>query len=280
MKSKSCWLFRINTTRSNNRLINSYGVTNKYGVNSKTALFIISGEKNNIGEVLCINNEVSESFGFDKSEIVGHNISKVMPPIIAEKHSQFITNYLKAEKQRKMDNVFIVPLHKLGYVVPCSFLLRVVPNLKRGLQLIGFLVKVTDISEYCQSFERNLDPDDTMMLLTDDEWKLHAFNIRAAHCFGINPVQANLKKYHTSDEKIPVAKFIADLEDPEFLKQAQCPLAVNAFINLRVIRKAMESEVEIITYNPDQENFNSLNAIIPSLENTYCNARSIDGCIR
>jgi hypothetical protein len=218
--------------------------------------------------VICINNEVSESLGFDKSEIVGHNIIKAMPPIIAEKHTQFTLNYFKAEKQRKLDNILIFPMHKLGYAIPCSFLLRIVPNLKRGVQLIGFLVKVTDFSDYYKNLEKNMDPDDLMILLTDDDWKLQCFNLRASHIFGVIPSRANLKKYHSTEEKIYIPKFIPELDDPEFVKQTQFPSISNTYINLRTINKAMESEIEIITYNPEQESFNSFNLLNPSPDNT------------
>lgn len=261
-------LRRINTARSNNRLISAYGTENKYGINNKTALFIISGEKRDVGVISCINNEVSEIFGFDKSEMIGNNISKVMPYIIAEKHSQFILNHFKAEKQRRMENMLIFPMHKHGYIIPCSFLLRIIPNLRRGLQLIGFLTKVTDLSEYCPSLEKNLDPDDAMIFLTDSNWMLHCFNIKAAHIFGIVPSLANLKKYHSSDEKVPVPQFLPELEDPEFLTQAQSPLSANIFVNIKAIRKAMESEVEFAGCSSGQENFGSFNVFTPSHE-TY-----------
>ena len=191
-----------------------------------------------------------------------------MPPIIAEKHAQFIIDNFEAEKQKVMNNVLIFPLHKFGYIIPCSFLLRIVPNLKRGVQLIGFLVKVTDFSEYYHNLEKNMDPDDLMILLTDDNWKLQCFNIRASHIFGIIPSRANLKKYHSTEDKIYVPKFIPELDDPEFIKQAQFPSVSNTFINLKAINKAMESEIEIIAYNLEQESINSINALNPSHDNT------------
>ena len=97
-----------------------YEDKSKFGNNTKTALFIISGEKTNIGEILCINNEVTELFGYDKLEMMNYNISKVMPPIISSKHSQFILNFFKSQKLSKSSDRLVFPLHKFGYIIPCE----------------------------------------------------------------------------------------------------------------------------------------------------------------
>jgi hypothetical protein len=231
--------YSINRTRSNNILRHSYVTDEKYGANSKTALFIISGEKDNLGEVLCINNEVSELLGYEKSEIVAHNISKAMPPMIGAKHGQIILNFFSAGNYTKNNDKLVLPLHKLGYLVPCSFLHRVVPNLGRGLQLIGFLSKRTDLSDICPWIERNMGADDMVIMLADDAWMLQAFNLRASRIFGVNPAQANLKKYITSEEKISLLKFIPELEDQSFLSQTCSPSVCESTLILRQFIKSL-----------------------------------------
>ncbi len=259
----------INTTTNNNRLRHSYVTDDKYGANSKTALFIISGEKDNLGEVLCINNEVSELLGYEKSEIVAHNISKTMPPMIAAKHAQIMLNFFGSGKYTTTTDKLVLPLHKLGYIIPCAFLHRVVPNLARGLQLIGFLSKITDFSDFCPLLEKNMSPDDTVLLLADDSWMLQAFNIRASRLFGINPSQANLKKYISSEEKISLYKFIPELEDTSFVSQIRAPLGSETTLNLATIHKIIESEVEILRADQNQSGLVDSNGSSGSLGKNY-----------
>lgn len=241
---------RTNRANNNLRLQNSYCKDDKFGANSRTSLFIISGVKANVGEVLCINNEVSELLGYEKNEIVGHNISKVMPPIIAEKHSDLILNSFCSGKTVSQNDRMILPLHKQGYMIPCSFLCRIVPNLQNGLQLIGFIYKIRDFSEYFPILERNITPDEVVVLLTDETWMMLAFNIRASKMFGINPLQANLKKYINSEEKISVFKLVPQLEDPAFIDKIKSNSGEEVTLNLNSIRKVIEAEIEILKMNP------------------------------
>jgi len=237
---------RINITKNNNRLRHTYAADEKYGANSKTALFIISGEKESLGEVLCINNEVSELLGFERTEIIAHNISKAMPPVIGNKHSQLILNFYSGGKYSATNDKLVLPLHKLGYLVPCAYISRVIPNLSRGLQLIGFLSRISDFSEFCSIAEKNSNPDDFIIMLADELWMLHSFNLRASRIFGVNPLQADLKKYSAAEEKILVKKMIPELEDLTFLASAKSPQSADTILNLPVIQKVIESEVELM----------------------------------
>eukprot|EP01022_Parablepharisma_sp_SALTPOND_P008802 TRINITY_DN1369_c0_g1_i1.p1 TRINITY_DN1369_c0_g1~~TRINITY_DN1369_c0_g1_i1.p1 ORF type:complete len:1592 (-),score=178.13 TRINITY_DN1369_c0_g1_i1:522-5297(-) len=235
-----------NRASNNLRIQNTHFGDDKYGANSRTALFIISGAKTNVGEVLCINNEVSELLGYEKAEIVGHNISKAMPPIIGEKHSEMVLKYLCSGKLDRSGEKMNLALHKLGYIVPCSYLHRVVPNLRRGLQLIGFMYKIHDFSEYCPIVERNISTDDVVIVLTDQNWMMQAFNIKAAKFFGIDPAQANLKKYIFGEEKIPTSKLIPQLEDPAFIQNVATSLSAEVTLDATAIRKTIDAEIEIL----------------------------------
>lgn len=220
----------------------------RYGANSKTALFIISGNKTSVGEVLCINNEVSELLGYEKSEVVGHNISKMMPPIIGQRHSEFVMDYIRSGKLCKGGtDRMILALHKLAYMIPCAYIHRVVPSLRQGLQLIGFLYKINDFSEHCPVAEHNTSPDDVVMLLTDQDWAMHAFNLKAAKLFSIDPAQANLRKYVFGEEKIMATKLIPQLEDPSFMQSVNGAMGVaEVSLDLYSIRKTVDAEIEIL----------------------------------
>ena len=66
--------------------------------------------------------------------------------------------------------------------------------------------------------------------------------------FGLNPSKTNLKKYHHSDEKIYVPKFIPNLEELESIKEDSTQSFVDVNLNLRIVQKIVESEIETIRY--------------------------------
>lgn len=252
---------------NNLRLQNVYNSDDKFGSNSRKALFVISGNKSNMGEVLCINNEVSELLGYERNEIVGHNISIVMPPCIGEKHSEMIINSFSSGKAMQTNDNMVLPLHKSGYIIPSCLIHRIVPNLQNGLQLIGFLFKIQDFSKYCSILERGIPPDDVTILLADESWKLLAFNIRASKIFGINPIQGNLRKYVWGEEKISVLKLIPELSDPNFEQKIQKHNAAEINLQLKTIRKIVESEIE--TFKNSQGNENQELDFELKIENDY-----------
>ncbi len=234
----------VSATANNLRLHNKYVSEEKFGSNSKNALFIISGQRTSLGEVLCINNEVSELLGYAKHEIVGHNISRVMTPIIARKHANFMLRYMCSGRAPPDCDRLIFPLHKLGYIVPCTYIHRVVPSIQHGLELIGFIRHVTDFSEYCPLAESNMLSEDAVLCLTDRNWLLQAFNIRAAKLFGINPALANMRRFLFSEDKPSLLKVFPQLAEADFLQAIRTNGAAEAVINPRTVQKTMEGEVE------------------------------------
>ncbi len=229
---------------NNLRLHSKYVAEEKFGSNSKNALFIISGQRASLGEVLCINNEVSELLGYEKHEILGHNIGKVMPPIIAAKHSSFMLRYMCSGRASPDNGKLIFPLNKVGCIVPCTYIHRVVPTLQHGLQLIGFLRHLADFSEYCPMMERNTASEDAVLCLADRNWRLLAFNVRAAKLFGIAPAQANMRKFLFSDEKPSLLRIFPQLAEEHFLETIKTAGGAEAVFNPKNVQKFMENEIE------------------------------------
>ena len=108
-----------NRATNNLRIQNNHFYESKLGFSDRTSLFIIRCAKDNIGNILCINTEVQELLGYEKHEILGQNISKVMPPIIGENHSEIVLSYLASGNQIQTNEKIAFALHKKGYVIPC-----------------------------------------------------------------------------------------------------------------------------------------------------------------
>ena len=52
-----------------------------------------SGNYNNIGIVTNSNNEITRILGYNKSDIIDNNVSRLMPKIIADMHEGFMVYY-------------------------------------------------------------------------------------------------------------------------------------------------------------------------------------------
>ena len=55
----------------------------------------ISGNKDTSGRILKVSNGLSKVFGFNKSEVIGHNINFLMPSIIGLRHNEFLDKFYK-----------------------------------------------------------------------------------------------------------------------------------------------------------------------------------------
>ena len=54
----------------------------------------------------------------------------------------------------KHDGELVVfALSKKGSIVPCTLMIKLVPNLRRGIQFIGFLIETDDLSSIFKSGE-------------------------------------------------------------------------------------------------------------------------------
>ncbi len=109
--------------------------------NNNTCVVTCSGNPNTLGKVLSASAELKEVLQYANTELIGHNINKIMPTIISNLHDDFIKHYFEnltnELNERKNGEVF--PLNKLGYITPCLNTLKIIPSLNEGLKIVGFL---------------------------------------------------------------------------------------------------------------------------------------------
>lgn len=204
----------------NNQRINKNYETNKdekYGANCKAAIILISGNKSNVGEVLNTNNELSEILGYDKKDIIGTNISKIMPSAIGQKHNELIKEYFhkrgSAKQSSSHDNEKVVfALHKIGCIVACTLFHKLVPNLIKGIQLIGFIFLADDLTELRMG-EEKVKADVLAIVLTDSTWAIHGFSAKFARLFHLDLNTVDIRRYLNAEEKLNIGKLIPEIED-------------------------------------------------------------------
>eukprot|EP01022_Parablepharisma_sp_SALTPOND_P008015 TRINITY_DN135076_c2_g1_i1.p1 TRINITY_DN135076_c2_g1~~TRINITY_DN135076_c2_g1_i1.p1 ORF type:complete len:1694 (-),score=130.78 TRINITY_DN135076_c2_g1_i1:1451-6472(-) len=178
-------------------------VEGKYGEDSASAVVLISGNKSNVGRILNTNHELYEMLGHEKKSVLGQNVSVFIPELIAVYHNRFIqgcfTNSLSTAFNSK--ERLVLPQHSAGYLVPCTLLTRLVPNLDKGIQFIGFLNKATLIDEFRKG-ESRVNADEVIILLLDNEMKMHGFNRRFLELLACDLNAMNIHKYLDADRKI------------------------------------------------------------------------------
>ena len=129
----------------------------KYSENTNTCVMTCSGNLRSIGVVLNTNSEITRLLQYSASELIGRNISQIMPNIIADIHNDLMMNYFTTAKETSIGKeVDIFPLNKSSYLVPCTISTKVFPNLNEGIKIVAFLRNVESHHKPAKSFEENL----------------------------------------------------------------------------------------------------------------------------
>lgn len=112
----------------------------KYSDNSSTCLITVSANINELGLVTNCTSEIKRILQFSTNELIGQNISKIMPKILGDSHDEFIQAYFENPISRVMGiERLLFPINKAGFIVPCTLFIKFLPNLSDGIKLVGFL---------------------------------------------------------------------------------------------------------------------------------------------
>ena len=100
-------------------------------------------------------------FGYIQKDIIGLNISKLMPKLIAKFHTEFMKSNLEkqsiSECSHAMNKISSVGLHKNGYIFPLFVKLLSGPNILNDMQYIAKIIvdKKTVSAEICHLLINN-----------------------------------------------------------------------------------------------------------------------------
>lgn len=115
----------------------------KYDINSSTCIFIVSGNTNDLGKVITLNNDVKKLYEFNNKELIGAEVTKIMPPVYEKLHEQFLTDFFEenvTERNHLNHERLVYAISKRGYLVPSSLMIKVMPDLEDGnIRIVGFL---------------------------------------------------------------------------------------------------------------------------------------------
>lgn len=117
--------------------------TDKYSDNAHTAIVIISGNEDELGKIVQTNNFIKESVGYQRRQLIGQNVSILMPKIFSDHHNNVLSRYLQTSNERMNGKERIVPvLCEDGFMFPATAYTKALPNLEQGIQIVGFISKV------------------------------------------------------------------------------------------------------------------------------------------
>ena len=75
-----------------------------------------------------------------------------MPKAYADLHDGFIRSYLETSESKIIGlERLVLPQNKQGYLVPCTLMIKVLPNLDEGIQIVGFLKDIDTANAYMKN---------------------------------------------------------------------------------------------------------------------------------
>lgn len=111
-----------------------------FGENTGAGIIVISATSKRIGTMIHANDDLEQILGFKKSDIIGKNISFIMPRPIGRVHDRFIQRYFETAKATVIDiNRELFTSKKDGYIKPIRLVVKVYPELSNKLVFVGFI---------------------------------------------------------------------------------------------------------------------------------------------
>jgi hypothetical protein len=107
---------------------------------SKSAFLVIGAENTNLGKILSCTSNIYKIVGRPSRNLMGRNISEIMPSSIAAVHDNFLKTRLdNAEKLIEFTRFNSLALHEKGYIVPVALNVTVYPSLNEGFCFWGMI---------------------------------------------------------------------------------------------------------------------------------------------
>lgn len=93
-----------------------------------------------------------------------------MPKVYADLHDKFINNYFETSQDKVIGiDRIVYPQNKQGYVVPCTLLIKILPNLDDGIQFVSFLKDLQVANKNLKSQKMNINKSKDIECSDDDD---------------------------------------------------------------------------------------------------------------
>jgi len=222
----------------------------KFGENTTSAIIIMSGNKATVGTVLNANNELWEILGYEKNCVIGKNVSMLMPELLGSHHNRFVQNsFNKSVSTALTTKQFLILVqHSLGWVIPCNLFTKLIPNLSKGIQFIGFLSIAKTVDSFRQG-ETQVSPNSLLLFLLDKTMYLEGFNKLFLNVLGRKFSSIEMQRYVENDKKIDLPKHFPTIftvkNEAIFESEEGFTTTINFAGLIKEFRENAASEIEI-----------------------------------
>ena len=146
---------------------------------------ILSGKKEDLGNIIDISLNLSPIFGYKRNELLGKNINILIPEIFQNMHDKLLVNYSEKYKSSFYKELFRndiyipefleKPMHAISkskFLIPIKLKVYFVQN--EGDEFI-YIVEVNKIKDYQQVLDKHEENKLKCIILTDDDFHIKSF---------------------------------------------------------------------------------------------------------
>ena len=175
---------------------------------------IVSTHKEQIGKILDVSLNILKIFGYSKSELMGKNISMLIPKIFAKSHDSLIREQYEKDKLRLLDNLNSKKLYFPDFIKKDVFgitKLKFLINLKMKIYFIktedNILLYVAEIDNYIPLINliKNVNSETKLCILTDQNLIIQNFTPNCLEYLKLNAEYIN--------SNINIANYIREFQD-------------------------------------------------------------------
>lgn len=213
--------------------------------NNNAAVLMISGNKSDMGTIINANHELEQSLGYKKDELIGENISIIMPETIGKHHNIFLQSSFEKKDQSNKEEIkerLVFSQHKKGYLVPTLLFARVVPNLENGVQFLGFLKPASKLEEW-QSSDSQITNDDVFILLLNSNYEIMGFNQTIAKLCNRDENSIDIHKYIDGDKKLKLLALYPEFGSEANHEWLRSPAGGFLSIDLMTLKQVVSTEI-------------------------------------
>ncbi len=151
-------------------------------------LLRVSGDKSSLGKIIDVNFDFCLQLKYEKSDLVGSHIRKMLPGTIADCHDDWmLTSYdtLQFSRLGKLTYGFV--RDKDGYFQLATMIIKEIPHLKDGLSFLAAMQINKRLSRYVTTTEvaQNKTP---CVLLCERNGRIIGINEEATKAFHVTPM--------------------------------------------------------------------------------------------
>lgn len=98
---------------------------NKLIYQNDCCVFHVKSSATTLGNIGKVNSSVTEVFQYSKEEIIGSEITRIMPPFFAKNHTEYVAKFIKNSKMKVTYNTkYAFGMNKNGFIFPIWLILK------------------------------------------------------------------------------------------------------------------------------------------------------------